>query len=375
MKSLGIISIPIRFTIEGQEQGLNTIFAIVEELGCSLLLGRNFIAESGCIIDPIEKSLHRRDKLAKVESQEVAQVELECGTDPTMASKTELDYAEKWAEERLDHVGSSVFFEKAEDLEVSQGLVKVGVGLPDEERIRICQVIESFLDIFAFGNELGDCSIAAHKIELLEEKPISMAPYRLSLAMRQTVLKQVREWIEAGVVRPSRSPWASPVVVVPKKDGSSRICVDYRRVNKATRRDAYPLPNLDDLFACLNGSTVFSSIDLNQGYLQVQMDPESVAKTAFIIQDGLFEFTRMPFGLTNAPATFQRVMDNALSGLKWSKCLVYLDDVVIISKTNLRRTREKLEASVGSPARRRIDNKTQKMRIRYVGVKIPRTCC
>jgi len=122
------------------------------------------------------------------------------------------------------------------------------------------------------------------------------------------------------------------VVLVPKKDGSKRMCVDLRKVNMVTQRDVYPLPAIDSLMASLNGKTHFSSIDLNQGYMQIRVDRQSVPKTAFITEDGLFEFLKMPFGLTNAPATFQRCMDIVLAGLKWNSCLVYLDDIIVFGE-------------------------------------------
>ena len=136
-----------------------------------------------------------------------------------------------------------------------------------------------------------------------------------------------------GIISESKSPWASPVVLVPKKDGRVRFCVDYHRSNQVTKRDVYPLPLIDDVLSSMQGIKWFSSLDLAQGYWQVPMEPSSCEKTAFITTAGLYEFNVMPFGLTNAPATFQRMMDLLLAGLKWKCCLVYLDDIIIFSKT------------------------------------------
>lgn len=120
-------------------------------------------------------------------------------------------------------------------------------------------------------------------------------------------------------------------MLVKKKDGSIRFCVDYRRLNKITRKDVYPLPRIDDALDSLQGAELFSSLDLRSGYWQVPMKEADRPKTAFVTPDGLYEFTVMPFGLCNAPATFERMMDTILRGLKWKTCLCYLDDIVVFS--------------------------------------------
>lgn len=135
------------------------------------------------------------------------------------------------------------------------------------------------------------------------------------------------------VVQPSTSPCASPVVLVRKKDGSNRFCVDYRKVNSVTRKDAYPLPRIDETLDTLAGSKWFTTLDLISGYWQVEMSEKDKEKTAFCTPCGLFEFNAMPFGLCNTPATFQRLMELVLAGLQWKSCLVYLDDVIIVGKT------------------------------------------
>ena len=132
---------------------------------------------------------------------------------------------------------------------------------------------------------------------------------------------------------PSTSPWASPIVLVRKKDGSTRFCVDYRKLNCLTRKDAYPIPKIDETLDTLAGAKLFSTLDLRSGYWQVQVNPEHRDKTAFCTPEGLFEFNVMPFGLCNAPATFQRLMDSVLAGLHWKTCLVYIDDIIVVGKS------------------------------------------
>ena len=135
-----------------------------------------------------------------------------------------------------------------------------------------------------------------------------------------------------GYIQPSKSPHAAPVLFVRKKNGALRLCVDYRALNSQTVRDRFPLPRIDDMLDRLHGATVFSNLDLAQGYHQVRIAPDDVPKTAFTTQFGHFEFKVMPFGLCNAPATSQRLMNSVLEPFLGKFCLVYLDDIIVYSK-------------------------------------------
>ena len=141
----------------------------------------------------------------------------------------------------------------------------------------------------------------------------------------------IEEMLEEGVIRNSASPWASPVTLVPKKDGSIRFCVDYRRVNSVTEKDTSPLPLIQDIFDQVGGSAIYSTLDLKSGYWQLPVAEADIHKTAFRCHRGLFEFVRMPFGLANAPAVFQRTMDRLMADLIGVCVLVYLDDIVVYS--------------------------------------------
>ena len=189
-------------------------------------------------------------------------------------------------------------------------------------------------DIFEMdSSELGHSNVVQHVINTGDSAPIKQHPYRTPMVQRERIAQLIKQMEEQGIVKPSCSPWASPVVLVPKKDGSTRFCVDYRRLNTVTRKDVYPLPRIDDILDTLGRAKYFTTLDLSAGYWQVELDPESQAKTAFTSHCGLYEFTRMPFGLCNAPATFQRLMQVVLAGLEWDCCFVYIDDILIASQS------------------------------------------
>ena len=158
-------------------------------------------------------------------------------------------------------------------------------------------------------------------------------PGQVPLALAHEEKEAIDNLKKQGVIRESSSPWASPIILVRKKNGKIRPCVDYRRVNFFTRKDAYPIPRTQGCLDAMAGSVIFSTLDMSSGYHQIPIKEEDISKTAFVTKQGLYEFTTMQFGLTNAPATFQWVMEIAGRGLQWSRCLIYLDDVLIFGRT------------------------------------------
>ena len=152
--------------------------------------------------------------------------------------------------------------------------------------------------------ELGTTQLVTHSIDTGQHKPIKQQVRRMPFALRKKVEELVEEMLSQEVIEPSGSPWASPIVLVQKKDGNVRFCVDYRKLNQITKLDKFPLPRIDDTLGLLTGSRYFSTLDLASGYWQVAMHPDSKEKTAFTTFAGLYQFRKMPFGLVNAPATF-----------------------------------------------------------------------
>ncbi|XP_063794647.1 uncharacterized protein LOC134949877, partial [Pseudophryne corroboree] len=212
--------------------------------------------------------------------------------------------------------------------------IQIGdVDTPTDQRDGILQLVRRNVAAFSqHPSDFGQADEVYHHIPTGTTPPIKERHRPLPPTMYQPVRNMIAEMKEAGVIRESHSPWAAPLVIVKKKDGSLRFCVDYRRLNAATHKDAYPLPRIEESLTALKTAAYFSTLDLTSGYWQVQMAPEDIEKTAFTTPMGLFEFLRMPFGLCNAPATFQRVMEHCLGHRNFEMVLLYLDDVIIFSR-------------------------------------------
>ena len=169
-------------------------------------------------------------------------------------------------------------------------------------------------------------------IELISgTEPISIPPYRMAPADLKELKAQLEELLSKGFIRPSTSLWGAPVLFVKKKDGSLRLCIDYRQLNRAITRNQYPLPRIDELFDHLHGSRVYSKIDLRSGYHQLRVRENDVSKTAFRTRYGHYEFLVMPFGLTNAPATFMDLMNRVFSPYLDKFVIVFIDDILVYS--------------------------------------------
>ena len=232
--------------------------------------------------------------------------------------------------------GGSEATQSSEDLDVSfpdhmsSLLDKCHGDLSPLEYQKLSSFLKSYVGIFASPDgKLGRTNLIEHEIETGDSAPIKQRAWRLPFAKRQVAENEVKRMLAEDIIEPAHGPWASPIVLVTKKDGSVRFCVDYRKLNDATRKDAYPLPRITECLDTLAGSKWFCCLHLASGYWQVPMAEKDKPKTAFTVGGGLYQFRVLRFGLCNAPATFERLMELVLSGLQWKQCLVYLNDIIV----------------------------------------------
>ena len=216
--------------------------------------------------------------------------------------------------------------------------------LPDDRdpQEEISPLIEMYSNLFSEGDsDIGCIDFVKHHIRTPNNHPpIAKRPYRKSPHVQDKIRRHFQELKEKGIVRDSSSPWAFPVVGVPKGDGGERYCGDYRELNAVTIDDKFPLPRVEDCIDRMKGAKFITKLDVRWGYWHVKMNPADIEKTAVITQDGHFEWLVMPFGLKTAPATFQRIMQQVLGPLLFTTCIVYLDDVIIMSETLDQHTRD-----------------------------------
>lgn len=202
-------------------------------------------------------------------------------------------------------------------------------SLEDGQRAAMFNLLSQFDNMF--DDHLGRTSLTEHVIDRGDAKRINLPPYRTSPAKKRLIEEQIEQMLQDGIIEPSTGPWAAPVVIVNRLGSDPRFCVDYRGVNQVTQKDSYPLLRVDESLDFLARGQFITTLDLARGYWQVAAVEESRPKTAFISHCGLFQFRVLPFSLCNAPATFQRLMNNVLTGLIYKTCAVYLDDIVVAS--------------------------------------------
>ena len=201
------------------------------------------------------------------------------------------------------------------------------------EKERLKRLLTKYANVFSkHATDLGFTDVIEHGIELTGERPKRQGPRPLTPPMRQELKKHLQELLDADVIRPSTSEYSSPVVLVRKRDGSTRFCIDFRSINKVSRSTSYGLPKLTDAMNSLGGVTIFSTLDMRSGYWQVGMKEDDIPKTAFSTMYGQYEWTRMPQGLSGSAATFQRLVDCVMAGLQYETLIVYLDDIIVFGK-------------------------------------------
>ena len=206
---------------------------------------------------------------------------------------------------------------------------------PPELALKFEQMLMEHHNIFSLEqNEIGCTDMAEHVIELLDTEPFKERFWCIAPPLVEEVREHIQEMLDGGAICPSQSPWCNVVVLVWKKDGGLRFCVDFRQLNSRTKKDAYPLPWMQETMESMVGAWFFSTMDLKSGFWQVKMAKDSQQYTAFRVGSmGVYEFLRMPYGLCNAPVTFQRLMQNCLGELNLTYALIYLDNVIVFSRT------------------------------------------
>ncbi|KAG1934526.1 interleukin-1 receptor accessory protein-like 1-A [Pimephales promelas] len=206
--------------------------------------------------------------------------------------------------------------------------------LSSEWRERITDLVSSMSDVFALHDlDYGRTDKVKHHINLSDNTPFKQRSRPIHPQDVDAVRRHLKELLDAGVIRESESPFASPIVVVKKKNNDVRLCIDFRKLNSQTIKDAYALPNLEEAFSALTGSKWFSVLDLKSGFYQIEMEEADKHKTAFVCPLGFYEFNRMPQGVTNAPSSFQRLMERCMGDLNRREVLVFVDDLIVFSKT------------------------------------------
>ena len=203
--------------------------------------------------------------------------------------------------------------------------INFGQNLSVEQHRQVKRLVREFED--RFTPRPGMTDIVQHQVKLTSNTPVHCKPYRLPYATRQELKKDIREMLDLGIIRESKSPYASPVVIVKKSDGSNRVCVDYRKLNKLTVFDPEPMPTAEELFQKTGNDKFFSKIDLSKGYWQIKVAEEDIPKTAFVTPDGHWEFLRMPFGMVNSGATLKRGLSRILKDV--DNVLFYWDDILV----------------------------------------------
>ena len=236
--------------------------------------------------------------------------------------------------------------QKIATLSAVQGIVPIENGLnsplpcTDSDHVDIRQqadlngLVREYETLFSCNDtDLGLISTGHHRIFLTDPVPIKQPPRRIPPALRAQVDEKVQNFLDKGLIQPSASPWCSPLVLVRKRDGDLRFCIDYRLLNAKTVKDAFPLPRIDETLEALRGATWFSSLDLRAGYHQIPLYPDDRYLTAWTDGRALYEWNVLPMGLCNAPSTFSRLLEFTMAGLRWESCVLYLDDLIVYGST------------------------------------------
>ena len=231
---------------------------------------------------------------------------------------------------------SSADFDFKMELNCLPFTINIGEApLSREQQSRFIDLIFDYKEVFSlYDGDLEFCDALKHSIPTTTDKPIYLPHRQIPIQLQQEVRKCLESWLKQGIIRPSKSPYTSQVVIVRKKSSEIRLCVDFRKLNAISIRDSFPLPRIEEALQAVQAAVWFTSFDLAQGYLQMAMEEADICKTAFHVgSSGLFKFTRMPFGLTNAGASFCRLMEMVIGDQQFVTLLFYLDDICIFANS------------------------------------------
>ena len=210
----------------------------------------------------------------------------------------------------------------------------IGSHIDDQQCQTLLRILNKFNYLFVDNvQSLRQTNVLQATFDTGNSQPIRQRPYKNPLAYEKDLEKEINDMLEAGIISPSSLAWSSPIVIVPKRDNTIRVCIDYRQLNKTIVKDSYPLPRIDDIFATLGKTKFFTSIDLKSGYHNIAVAPQDREKTAFCTRTALYHFNVLPFGLCNSPAIFSRMISKVLHSIEGKFAMAYLDDILVFSRT------------------------------------------
>ncbi|GET52812.1 retroviral-like aspartic protease 1 [Rhizophagus irregularis DAOM 181602=DAOM 197198] len=320
----------IEITIEINENTeMKIIMDVIESVEKELILENYVLREKRGIIDYNEKTLILREDGKDIEIP----IEYE-NNDENINDDNDSDDSEDEDSEN-EYEETSLGHNNGETLKMHKDWTDE-IKYKDLEKLQekeLKDLVKEYEDICIYGDKkISKTNIVKCNIRLKDKTPINQKAYRESIENREIIKKEIDKMLKEEIIQESCSPWSSPIVIVNKKTGDKRFCIDFRKINQMTITDAYPLPRIDDLLEKFRVAKWFTTIDLASGYWQIEMEEEDKEKTAFICSQGLYEFNVMPFGLKNAPAIFQRTMNKIFKEYLDKFMNVYIDDIIIYSK-------------------------------------------
>ncbi|GJR14518.1 putative reverse transcriptase domain-containing protein [Tanacetum coccineum] len=314
---IGVNTILMGCTLNFLNHPFNINLMPVEMGSFDVIIGMDWLSKYSVVIDCAKK-------IVRIPSE--SEILIVCGDGCSEGHRTRLNVISCTKVQKYLLKGSHVFLAHVTTKEIEDK--------SEKKRLEDVPIVKDFPEVFPEDLPgLPPTRQVEFQIDLVPgAAPVARAPYRLAPSEMKELSEQLKELSDKGFIRPSSSPWGAPVLFVKKKDGSFRMCIDYRELNKLTVKNRYPLPRIDDLFDQLQGSSVYSKIDLRSGYHQLRVREEDISKTAFRTRYGHYEFQVMPFGLTNAPAVFMDLMNRVCKPYLDKFVIVFIDDILIYSK-------------------------------------------